>query len=714
MDTSQLPGRGIKPLLSLKKHYRISLVIWLVVVLAGLPVAWIKGQSFYAVESVFQVSPNYMKTLATDKEIEFQSNSQYREFVNHLSTTVTRFDVLERALKKLREARVDVQPKGLTERKFIERLQKTVTVRAMADTYMVRIGMEGPQKEQLDDIINAITQSFLETTKTEQLFGSVERAQALQTTLDTLQAEIAVLETKRLPLSELLGLTTFGENVVNPFDAMLAQSREKSNVAVMERAQAEATLAAFLSQRETPLSAGRSMLEMRLQDNGLQALRNEVIKRSEEINRTVSGLEDQHPAKKPALAEADSINQRLQARELAFDQSAFDNLRRRLTASLQQTRFVEAQAQKATHLIAAQSAGYARNFQQAMRITGDIRKREQELKDVRDRLNYLHNESSAIGFVRLVTPALPAVTPQGVGKVKLLLLVFVLACVLALVAPVALDMIDRRIYTVNEAEKLIGIAAAGWQVDVQDLPTELYAAEQTRRFVTTLLRNKARAQKQVFAFTSVKSRGGTTGIVLDTAAVLQALGIKVLVVEANSFSPSPRFDQTVNGLSAYLSGRADAASMVQTVTHQAQALSVVGFGIQLSRGIQRLDLLNAAVRQWEKDYEFVLIDLPPVLISADAELLIQTLGQVFMVLEAQSVTQGEAIRAKRMLQKLDPEAVGLFVNRIPLFHGAGYMEELMVETLTGRRFSQFMSLSQLKFNFEMWRLRWQQLHMRKK
>ena len=45
MDTSQLPGRGIKPLLSLRKHYRVSLFIFVLVVLIGLPVAWIKGQS---------------------------------------------------------------------------------------------------------------------------------------------------------------------------------------------------------------------------------------------------------------------------------------------------------------------------------------------------------------------------------------------------------------------------------------------------------------------------------------------------------------------------------------------------------------------------------------------------------------------------------------------------------------------------------------------
>ena len=31
MDTSTLPGRGIKPWLSLRKHYRVSIVIWLLV-----------------------------------------------------------------------------------------------------------------------------------------------------------------------------------------------------------------------------------------------------------------------------------------------------------------------------------------------------------------------------------------------------------------------------------------------------------------------------------------------------------------------------------------------------------------------------------------------------------------------------------------------------------------------------------------------------------
>lgn len=706
MDTSQLPGRGIKLLLSLRKHYRVSLVVWFLVLLLGAPVAWIKGQSYYSAESVFQVSPNYMKTMSADKELEFQSNTQYREFVNHLSTTVTRYDVLGRALKKLSEAKIDIPRKNLTERKFTEQLQKRLSVRAIPDTYMVRITMNGTKQEPLAEIVNSVTNAFLETTRSEQIYGSVERLEALQGSSTRLQNEVAALEAQRLTLAELLGLTTFGENTVNPYDAMRAHAQEKLAIASVERAQAEAILTAFLSTHETPASVGRSLMEMRLQDNGLQSLRNEVVKRSEELLRTTAGLQDGHPAKKPAQAEFETINKRLQTRESEFDTAAFDGVKKRLVASVNQTKQVEAEIARSVNNTQAQAADYAKNFQQAMRLTSEIRKREQELKETRDRLNYLQTESGAIGFVRLVSPALPAESPYGIGKTKLLLVVLLLASALALAVPVVLDLLDQRIYTVNDAEKLMGMPAAGWQLEVNDLPSQMYAKEQTRRFASTLIRDKSRAGKQVFAFTAVTSWTAARQVIVDTAMVLQQLGVRVLLVDASAVPSSPAFGELGPGLSELLAGQADPDSVQQTHVHQDQSLHVVGFGRAHGSGVQRLDLLKDAVRQWSAQYDFVLIGLPPLLLSADAELLIDALGQIFMVLEAQSVTRGEVTRAKRLLAKIDPQALGLFVNNVPMFRGGGYLQQVLVETLTHRKFREFMTGSNLRLEFELLRARW--------
>ena len=60
------------------------------------------------------------------------------------------------------------------------------------------------------------------------------------------------------------------------------------------------------------------------------------------------------------------------------------------------------------------------------------------------------------------------------------------------------------------------------------------------------------------------------------------------------------------------------------------------------------------------------------------------------------------------LQKIDPEAVGLFVNRVPLFRGGagGYIEQSVVETLTRHRFSRFDAGAYLRLQLDLVRTRW--------
>ena len=706
MDTNSLPGIGLKPLLSLRRHFRAGLVAALLVLLAGIPVAWIKGRSHYVAEAVFQVAPAYMKNLEVDKELELQSNSQYREYVNHLSNTVTRYDVLKRALADLESRGIDTRPESLTERKYIERLQKTIYIRAIPDTYMVRIGTENADPAHLHDLVNAVAGAFVDTSRAEQIYGSSERLDVLRGNVERLRAEVDALAAERVKLAEKLSLTTFGENTVNPYDAMLAQAREKLTAATLERSQAEAALAAFTRQREIPTSFGRSLLEMRLQDNGLQALRNEVVKRSEELNRTISGLEDRHPARQAALAELAVIGKRLKSKESEFDRETYANFRARLMASVNQRVQVEKDVQSTLSQLEGQAADFARNFQEAMRLTGEIRKRDADLTRLRDRLNYLDTESSALGFVRLVTAALPAETPMGVGKTRLLLAVLLVALGAVVAVPVGLDLLDRRVRSVNDAEKLMGIPAAGWQIRDDGLPTRLFGEEQTRRFVSALMRNRSRSQRRAFAFTSVKSGGGVTSCVLDAARVLTQLGARTLVVEADAVAPYRGFDPGGAGLSDFLSGSAELSSLPRPYSHKDCALEVVGIGTRGHEGLKRLDLLEQALAQWGTQYDYVLFDLPPLLLSADAEMLIEVLGQVFLVLEADAVSRGEIARARRLLEKIDPEAVGLFVNKVPVFRGAGYMESLIVETVTRTRFEQFMSMSRWRLWWEVLRARW--------
>ncbi|MEY4749803.1 MAG: hypothetical protein RIQ60_2017 [Pseudomonadota bacterium] len=666
VDVDSLPGLGIKPMRSLGRHLRAGLTAAALVLLLGIPFAWIKGKSTYNAEGVFQVAPQFMKNLEGDKELELQSNSQYREFVNQLSNTVLRQDVVEKALADLKARGIDTRPPALTQRKYIDQLRRLVYVRAVPDTYMVKVGIDGTEREHLHDIINAVLQRFLETTRTEQIFGSSERLEALKKSEAKLRGEVADLESRRLTLAVRLNLTGMRENAENPYDQVLRQALERVSQAVADRVQAESAYAAFKAEREVPANLGRSLLEMKLQDNGLQSLRNEVVKRSEELQRARAGLEPRHPARQAADGELQDMAARLNVTEKAFERAVMANFESRVQGWVAQRRDIETAARDNLAELERKASDYARDYQEAMRLTAEIKLRDTDLGQLRERLNFLNRETNAIGFVRLVTPALPPDTPMGVGRVKMMLGVLVASLAMIVIFPIVLDMVDPHIHSVNDAEKLLGMPAAGWQVNVHDEATRRFAAEQTRRFVATLLRNRRAGGRNVFSFTAVKSGAGVTRLIDETAAALAQIGQRVLVVSLQqsnlAVDPAQRHEP-------------GAAPGVQRVAWRQAP----------GGGLRRLDLLEAAIERWSARYDFVFFDLAPLLLSADAEMLVQATGQVLLVIDAEGVMRGEILRARRMLQKINPEAVGLVVTRIRVFRGSGYMENLIDETLKVQR-----------------------------
>jgi Mrp family chromosome partitioning ATPase len=702
------PARSLRPAIAWQRHRKVGLVVALVLLLIGIPLVLLKVKSSYSAEAVFQVSPSYQKVLSADKDLELQSNSQYREFVNHLSRSLLRYDVLERALAALQAKGIDPRLPAEDTRKCIERLQKTLYVFAIPDTYMVRAGMRSDRQEHLHDIVNAVMDAFLETTRNEQIYGSDQRGQILAERVTLLRGEITDLEERRTALASFLGLTTFAEGGANPFDQTLALEHERLAQATLERNRAQATLAAFERQKEVPAAAGRSVLEMRLQDNGLQSMRNEVIKRNEELMRVIGGLQDGHPAKKPALEEMADLKRRLQLSESEFEKSALGNTRARLLATLEQAQQVERELGQSVGALQGQAVQFASSFREAMRYTNEIRKREQELTDIRARTNYLQTESAAFGFTRLITPALPAITPQGIGKTKVLLGLLLASTVLLLLVPLAMDFLDKRVITVGDAEKALQIPAAAWLVDERDAATSILISDQLRRFASTLRRNQARGARNVYSFSSVKVGGGTTSTVLELARTLVELGSRTLVIDADSLTRASLFNSDQLGLTDLMIGKTTEQSAITPQLHFGLQLNVVPYGLSVDSGIKRMDVFKAALQSWSEQFDMVLIDLPPLLPSADAELLIDAIGQVFLIVEAEVLNKADVVRARVQLERMDPDAVGLLVNRVPVDSGGESIKSQLVETITGGSFNRFMSSPAFALRWSLLRLRWQQ------
>lgn len=680
-----LPGPGIKPLASLRAHPRVALATALLVLLVAAPLAWKKGAPQYHSEATVQVAPRYMKNLSDDQELVLESNAQYRQFVDQQVQAIRRYDVLEQAIADpaAHDAVQAWARPGDSARRTIERLQSTLQVQPVPNTYLVRIALEDTRPVGLSELLNAVVRAYLATTRTEQIYGVDERSAALREREQFLQQQFDRLAAERNAIARDLSITSYSDNIANPFDKLVADQRHALQDATRELLNAEAALRAFRENGDTNIVT-RSVQDDVLNDPGLNALKSNLYKRQGDLVTLLSGLRPEHPGYAAARQELNDIDKTIKAQESKLESRVTKGIQARLEGTAQQARQLKEGLARNLADLEEHSAKYAALFQRAQTLTADMDMARKEIDQLRGRYNYLAMESGAPGFVRGVTTALPADKPYGTGRKRLLLLALLAAGMAGLVAPLALDMLDRRVRTVNQAQTLMGIAPAGWQIEITPA-TQEYASEQARRLAGALVRSHGASDARVFGFTGIKPGAGGTSMLLQVAQALHALGFRVLAVEANAFKPDPRLAGGAIGLADVLAGNASPDDAVTPATETLPArvaLAGASAGAAAPTGISRLDRLSAALAHWSGQYDFVLADLPPLLSSADAELLLGRIGHVLVVLEAGQTARGEILRARRLLQALDPAAVGFVLNRVRPFASGGYLSRNLAEHAT--------------------------------
>ena len=686
-DATQLKGLGIKPLASLLAHRRAALIAFMVVLLAGAPLAWIKGRPFYLASATLQVAPNYMKNLKDDRELEFQSNQQYRQFVEHLVRSVARADILKRALDSLPDKTNPVFVAKESPRATIERLQRSLVVMPVPDTYLLQITLESPTRRGLDEVVNAIAAAFISRMREEQMFGRDDRVRNLEARHTELQTLVESKARRRTEIALELGVTTFNRNDGNPFDKQLADTRSALAEARNARMVAQARRAAFALRGETDINT-RSIQENILGDPGLNSLKASLNTRRASLLSALSGLTDDHPAFEAARTELEQIEREITHHTEALRAQVKGSLKSRIDMSVDQGRRLETDLES---VLAGQENSrlrFAALFNEAANLSDEIDKHSREVDSVRERMNFFATERSALGFVRSVTPALPPEVPLGAGRKKMLMIVLVAALAAATLVPIAIDLANRRIRTVNDAEKTLGMHAVGWLLERESLAAHMVADDQLRRLAASLVREQDRHGTRVFALCGAKPGAGVSDIVIALARTLDALGLPTLAVEANAFCRDARFEGRAAGLTQILRGECGAQDAIAPANATLPDRVHVGAGPGTTH-LDGLDRLPPVIAQWAAQYRFVLVDMPPLLTSADAELLLPALGQVMLVVEAGATGHGELARAARLLERVSPRVVGLLVNRIRPLHGGGYLRDLMIEFLTRRKFGDF-------------------------
>lgn len=689
-------GRRITPWESIKAHKFLALAVMTVLLLVGSPVLWFMTKPVFYTEAAIRVSPRFVKKLNDEQEGEFQSNNQYREFVQQQINTINRYDIVLDSLTKLGEKRALYQGKAESDRRAAERLAAELSIKPVSDSYLITVGLQGKNKAGLSEIVNAVVETYLDRVKSEEFFASDKRGDAIQVERKKLQEDLDQKFNERTALSQELGVTTFTEALLNPYDQFLIKSREALEDATRKRIEAESQLSSLegTQQGSNKTVADALAEDMAGKDAGLNSLKSNLYIRRSQLLAKMSGLGPEHPGRRSIERELNEIDAEISRATNSLAQSYRPMFLEQRRADVTRAQKVEKELAAQVQNEASRATWFSTRYHEALALGDEINRLRKRIAAIDERIDFFALEANAPAFIRLVTPARPPELPTKSNRKKLFAL-FVIGCIgLGLAAPIAWDYFDPRIRASHEIPKVTGFPAIGWILDRHDEATHLYAQDQLIRLAARFDRERREHGTKILAFTSPSDGEGVTTLVLTLTQALIKLGVHAVAVEANLMSPDPLYqgDQSSSGFIGMLER---GALVEEVIVHGNEKLPDripvgSGFGRQPLATIPQLD---RALADLTREYDLVLVDTPPLKLSSDTELVIGQADACLLVILAQGENTSQIKRTVKMLERVAPAAVGVILNRVKANFEEGNFAELLRTHYARKDRSESMELS---------------------
>lgn len=199
-------------------------------------------------------------------------------------------------------------------------------------------------------------------------------------------------------------------------------------------------------------------------------------------------------------------------------------------------------------------------------------------------------------------------------------------------------------------------------------------AEAYRAVRTNLQFASAGDAIKYISFTSATPNEGKSTTVANLAITMAQDGKRVLLIDADMRKPvvHRRFGLPNKGLSNYIAMKVSFDNLVERdVVPNLDILASGPVPPNPSEllGAPRMQQLFEEVAD---DYDYVFIDMPPVLAVTDAAILASKVDRVVFVVKSGADSPDELKLAKNSLVQAGANIMGVILNAVPQRHHAGY------------------------------------------
>ena len=651
---------------SLRRHWYVSAIALLVFAGCGAFALWKKAKPDYESHSVLYLSPKFPKMLVGDTEVELP----YDSYVQDQVQTVTRHDIVADSISKLPLAvryRRGLTPnyQGPALPYEIEVLQKTLEVKRVGSTYEMSIGLHGATPKDLAEIVNMVTNTYVERMKNEEFYGLDDRLNTLRQEKVRLQKEMDDSLGEQAQLMQQLGVATLStkDGATNVYDSTLQKLSAEQVTARMQRQAAEAQLAAIVKGSGTGAPAVTESDEDQAiaSDSGLSGVRTSLNSRRTALMEEMSGLRPDHPIYQKDKDELDSIDGMMNN----LRRQAGEHLQDRLRQEVARTRMIELQLSQELVERTHTATSATPKFQRAAALGPEIDSLQKAYSAVDNRIRDLELESSSPGSIHVSSTALAPLNPEP-SKLKIYLLALILLSLAsAIAAPVAMDLLDNRIFTAQDVEQVMGFHPLGVLLDNCEFRREI-ASEYLLRLAAGIDHAVRNSGARVFLFTSPSHGSGTSTIVRELSDKLRSLDLRTQTIVASACEGVEFAPGNISWRSQLLLQKRNKTDEIQRA-----ALAPITAGHSrteygMAQDAPTLNSVMQGLQHASESFDAILIDASPLPISAHTEYLTRVSDVTVLVVKSSATTKQELDRAARLLERLDVAGVAVVLNKISL------------------------------------------------
>ena len=284
-----------------------------------------------------------------------------------------------------------------------------------------------------------------------------------------------------------------------------------------------------------------------------------------------------------------------------------------------------------------------------------------------------------------VTLAKYAVVPESPSSPKILLnllLGLILGFGLGVGIGILRQIFDDTVKNEDQLDELALLGAVGFDPEAENKPliSEISAfstrSEAFRQLRTNIEFLRADNPPQVISIASPLPGEGKTTTALNLGIAFAQSGYKVLCLECDLRRPSTseyiKYNADQSGVTEILSGKIPLKSQKSLNSlvkyDESTGIHFLTSGKQAPNPAELLDspTFEKLIRMLRKEFDYILIDSPPLLPVTDGGLIAQQADGVLLVVKAGSTKVDQFRGGRDLLSKVNASVLGVLLNMIPL------------------------------------------------